>query len=137
MNKQKILTWVAGGFISLCALSLLSVSLMAFFNPQSVMDLVSVSLTNTDAYSSIRGIYGGAGMAMVLLLVYLLRTNHRIALLFLTLLWGLYALSRLITIFVEGPLGSFGSQWIVTETVLFTIALVLFILHQKSSQQHG
>lgn len=137
MNKQRMLTWVTGGFISLCALSLLSVSLMAFFNPQSVMDLVSVSLSNTDAYSSIRGVYGGAGMAMVLLLVYLMRNNSRIALLFLTLLWGLYALSRLITIFAEGPLGSFGSQWIVTETVLFAIALVLLILHQKSPRENG
>lgn len=131
MKKQGILTWVTGGFITLCALSLLSVSLMAFRNPQSVMDLVSVSLTNTDACSSIRGVYGGAGMAMVVLLVYLLRYNHHIALLFLTLLWGLYALSRLITILAEGPLGDFGSQWIITETILGLIALVLFILNKK------
>lgn len=137
MKNTKILKNVTGGFIALCALSLLSVSLMAFSNPQSVMDLVSVSLNNTDAFSSIRGVYGGAGMAMVLLLVYLMRYNHQIAMLFLTLLWGLYALSRLITIFAEGPLGDFGSQWIVTEAILFAIALVLFILNKKSANEHA
>jgi hypothetical protein len=136
MKNTKILRNVTGGFIALFALSLLSVSLMAFSNPQSVMDLVSVSLNNTDAFSSIRGVYGGAGMAMVLLLVYLMRYNHQIAMLFLTLLWGLYALSRLITIFAEGPLGDFGSQWIVTETVLFIVALVLFILNKKTDYEH-
>lgn len=137
MNKQRVLKWTTSGFIGLCALSLLSVSLMAFGNPQSVMDLVSVSLNNTDAFSSIRGVYGGAGMAMVLLLLYLLRYNHHIALLFLTLLWGLYALSRLITIFAEGPLGDFGSQWIMTETVLCLIALVLFMLNKKAATKNA
>ncbi|MES2560507.1 MAG: DUF4345 domain-containing protein [Bacteroidota bacterium] len=136
MNKQRMLKWGTAGFIGLCALSLLSVSLMAFSNPQSVMDLVSVTLNNTDAYSSIRGVYGGAGMAMVLLLVYLIRHDRQIALLFLSLLWGLYALSRLITIFAEGPLGDFGLKWIVTETVLCIIAVVLFVLNRKPASQH-
>jgi hypothetical protein len=137
MKKQHILKWVTGSFIGLCALSLVSVSLMAFSNPQSVMDLVSVSLNNTDAFSSIRGVYGGAGMAMVILLIYLMKKNHEIAMLFLTLLWGLYALSRLITIFAEGPLGAFGSQWIVTESILFMIALVLYILNKRTHHENA
>jgi hypothetical protein len=126
MKNQRIMNGVSTGFILVCALSLVAVSLMAFVDPQAVMDLVAVSLPNTDAFSSIRGVYGGAGMAMVVLLLYLVRRNREIALLFLTLLWGLYALSRLITIFVEGPLGPFGTQWIIIECTFFIIALVLF-----------
>lgn len=95
------------------------------------MDLVSVKLTNNDAFSSIRGIYGGVGMTIVLSLIYLVRKHRIEALLFLTVLWGLYAASRLITIVVEGPLGDFGTQWIITESVLCGIALLLL----KSSKQ--
>lgn len=122
---------VSTAFILVCAFSLVSVSAMAFWDPQSVMDLVAVSLNNTDAFSSIRGVYGGGGMAMVILLIYLLRRNQQIALFFLSLLWGLYVLSRTITIFVEGPLGDFGSKWIVIEMCLFVIAVVLFMLTNK------
>ena len=95
------------------------------------MDLISVKLTNTDAFSSIRGIYGGVGMAIVISLLYLIRSHIKEALLFLTLLWGLYAISRLITIVVEGPLGDFGNQWIVTETILCAIALLLLRFNKK------
>ncbi len=127
MNIAKKVNVVAKIFIGISALSLLSVSLMAFGNPQSVMDLVQVKLNNTDAYSSIRGIYGGAGMCIVLHLVYLFFKNTKMALGFLCMLWGFYALSRTITIFNEGPLGSFGSQWIVIESILFIIALSLLL----------
>ena len=103
------------------------VSLMAFLNPQSVMDLVAVKLTNTDAISSIRGIYGGAGLTIVIALAYLSRKDLREALGFLVLLWGFYALSRLITQLYEGPLGVFGKQWIVIESVFCGIALILLV----------
>ena len=125
MKKEKLIRVATIAFIVFSAFCLLMVSLMAFLNPQSVMDLVSVKLTNTDAYSSIRGIYGGVGMTLVISLLYLIRNHANEALLFLTFLWGLYAISRLITILVEGPLGQFGNQWIVTETTLCAIALVL------------
>lgn len=131
MKKEKMVRVATIAFIVFSAFCLLMVSLMAFVNPQSVMDLVSVKLTNNDAYSSIRGIYGGAGMAIVISLLYLIRNHLTEALLFLTLLWGLYAISRLITIFVEGPLGEFGNQWIVTETVFCGIALVLLKYNRK------
>ena len=131
MTTQQVLKMVTGTFISVSALCLLSVSLMAFRNPQAVMDLVSVKLTNTDAVSSIRGVYGGAGMAMVFLLVYLVRWNHRMALFFLSSLWGLYAVSRLITWYVDGMLGDFGIRWMVIETLLCVLALVLWMLNQR------
>jgi hypothetical protein len=106
---------------------------MAFLNPQAVMDLVQTKLLNTDAYSSIRGVYGGVGLCLVIHLIYLLTKNVKMALGFLCMLWGFYALSRAITILADGPLGSFGNQWIVIESGFFIIALVLFTL-TKSNQ---
>ncbi len=122
-------------FIVLCAFSLVSVSIMAFLNPQSVMDLVAVSLTNTDAFSSIRGVYGGAGMAMVILLIYLLRRDQQTALFFLSCLWGLYAFSRLVTSMIEGPLGDFGRTWIVIESVFCIIAVSLLFLTKRFAHE--
>lgn len=129
--KNKKLTLASRIFIGFSALSLLSVSLMAFASPQAVMDLVQVQLTNTDAFSSIRGVYGGVGLTLFISLIYLMMKNVQYGLGLLTMLWGLYAISRAITILVDGPLGAFGSQWIITETVLFSIAVVLFILNRK------
>lgn len=120
-------------FILFSALALLSVSIMAFVNPQSVMDLVQVRLGNTDAFSSIRGVYGGVGLALFISLIYLMLTNIRQGLAFLCMIWGFYALSRMITIAVEGTLGSFGTQWLVTESVLFVIAAVLWLATRSVS----
>lgn len=131
MKKEKLVRVAAFVFISFSAFCLLMVSLMAFTNPQSVMDLVSVKLTNTDAYSSIRGIYGGVGLTIVISLIYMLRKHIKEALLFLTVLWGLYAVSRLITILVEGPLGDFGTQWIVTESVFCGISILLLESYKR------
>ena len=125
MRKEKTVRIPTVTYIVFSAFCLLIVSLMAFVNPQSAMDLVSAKLTNNDAYSSIRGIYGGVGLTFVISLLYLIRSHAKEALLFLTLLWSLYAFSRLITILVEGPLVEFGNQWIITETVLSCIAIVL------------
>lgn len=131
MKKEKLVRIAAIAFIVFSAFCLLMVSLMAFVNPQSVMDLVSVKLNNNDAYSSIRGIYGGVGMTIVISLIYLIRKNVKEALLFLTLLWGFYAVSRFITILVEGPLGDFGMQWIVTESVFCGIAIMLLESYKR------
>lgn len=131
--EQKTIQLIGKVFTAFSALSLLSVSVMAFLNPQAVMDLVQTKLLNTDAYSSIRGVYGGVGLCLVIHLIYLLTKNVKMALGFLCMLWGFYALSRAITILADGPLGSFGNQWIVIESVFFIIALVLFTL-TKSNQ---
>ena len=131
MKKQRFVTLASKGFILLSALSLLSVSLMAFASPQSVMDLVNVQLNNTDAFSSIRGVYGGVGLTLFISLMYLMLRDTQKGLLFLCLLWGLYASSRTITIFSEGALGDFGNQWLMTESVFFILAFVLAIANRK------
>ena len=132
MKTQKLINFSSRGFIGLSALSLLSVSIMAFFNPQSVMDLVQVELGNTDAFSSIRGVYGGVGLTIVVSLIYLMLKDIKKGLIFLTMLWGFYALSRTITIFSEGALGDFGTQWLYTELFFFIIAASLLIFGRKS-----
>jgi hypothetical protein len=133
MNTQKTVNIAAKCFILLSALSLLSVSVMAFTNPQSVMDLVQVRLTNNDAFSSIRGVYGGVGLTLVISLVYLMLKDVRKGLAFLCLLWGSYALSRTITIFSEGSLGAFGRQWLLIETLFFVIAASLLFFKKRLS----
>jgi hypothetical protein len=132
MKTQRTIALASKGFILLSALSLLSVSVMAFANPQSVMDLVHVQLNNTDAFSSIRGVYGGVGMTLFLSLIYLMLRDTQSGLLFLCLLWGFYALSRTITIFSEGALGDFGNQWLMTESVFFVLALALALANRKA-----
>ncbi|GAB3246986.1 hypothetical protein GCM10027347_02260 [Larkinella harenae] len=96
------------------------------------MDLVQVQLNNTDAFSSIRGVYGGVGFTIAISLFYLMVKDINKGLAFLSLLWGFYALSRAITIFVEGSLGAFGQQWIITESILFVLAVALLWANIKS-----
>jgi hypothetical protein len=57
MQTDKTVQFASQGFMLLSALSLLTVSAMAFCDPQAVMDLVNVRLNNTDAFSSVRGVY--------------------------------------------------------------------------------
>ncbi|OIN55588.1 DUF4345 domain-containing protein [Arsenicibacter rosenii] len=132
---QTLLTRVSQGFITLSALALLAVSLMAFANPQSVMDLVHVQLGNTDAYSSIRGVYGGVGLTLFISLMYLMLHDPRKGLSFLILLWGFYAFSRTMTIFMEGRLGAFGQQWLVVESVFCLIAAGLFLATRQQTKK--
>jgi len=129
MNKISLLNIFSKGYIILSALSLLSVSIMAFNDPQAVMNLVNIKLNNTDAYSSIRGVYGGVGFTLCVFLMYSLRKYTSFALSFLAVLWSSYALSRTITIFAEGPLGDFGTQWLIAESILSVIAFLLFGLN--------
>jgi len=113
------------------ALSLLYVSVMAIVNPQAVMDLVQVTLPNNDAYSSIRGIYGGVGLTIVISLTYLAFKDTDKGLVFLAMLWGFYALSRLLTLMAEGALGNFGKQWLTIESTLCLLAVGLLALRRK------
>ena len=119
------------GFVILSGASLLWVSLMAFRSPQAVMDLVHVQLPSADAASSIRGVYGGVGLTICVSLALALRRHLDYALGFLTMLWGFYALSRVITIYVEGPLGAFGTQWLQTETVFALLAAGLLFWRRQ------
>ena len=137
MKNKKIINIASQSFILLSTLSLLSVVVMAFNNPQSVMDLVQVKLNNNDAFSSIRGIYGGAGLAISISLLYFMRKDVTLGLAFLSMLWGFYALSRIITIFIEGSLGAFGTQWLVIESIFFIVAITLLVANRKTVTEDG
>ena len=128
---MKTLKIASRAFIVLSCLSLLYVSVLAFVNPQSVMDLVSVTLPNNDAISSIRGIYGGVGLTIVIMLFYLAFADVKKGLIVLSMFWGLYAISRFITIAAEGQLGAFGTQWLIIESVFCVSALALLFATQR------
>jgi hypothetical protein len=119
-------------FVGISIIGLASVSILSLFDPQATMDLVRVKLDNTDAISSIRGIYGGVGMSIISGLTYLLITKIILAIRFLTLFWFSYAFSRLITILVDGPLGDFGNQWLTIETAFFVLGAVLLFANQMN-----
>lgn len=134
MNKQKVVTITARIFMGLSAFSLLYVSIMAFFSPQAVMDLVQLKLSNTDAFSSIRGIYGGVGLTITVSVVYMLVKDVQKGLVFLCMLWGFYALSRIITIYTEGGLGAFGTQCLKMESLFFGISVALLAMYKPKSR---
>jgi len=135
MKSQQIVLLLSKALVLLSAFIVLAVSLMAFQNPQGVMDLVSVKLNNADAYSSIRGVYGGVGVTIFISLLYTMRKNIQESLGLLVILWGLYAISRIMTIFTEGALGSFGTQWLTIETFLCLASAVLLVVNKRLAEK--
>lgn len=118
-------------FVIFTMLTTIYVSILTMINPQATMNLVDVQLTNTDAMSSIRGVFGGVGITIVVLLLFFITSDVKKGVSFLVIFWGMYALSRLITIVIDGGLGDFGTQWLQIESVMFVIAIVLMLLNKK------
>lgn len=131
MTTKFLYTVSAKGFIFLSAFSLVYVAALALWSPQSVMDLVKVKLENTDAISSIRGIYGGVGITIFIALLYLGLNHVEKGIIFLSIFWGSYSLSRIITQLADGALGDFGTQWLWIETTFCVIGLSLLIFGKK------
>jgi uncharacterized membrane protein len=131
MNSQKLIAAGSKTYVGLSILSLAYVSLLSIYSPQATMNLVATALPNTDAISSIRGIYGGVGLVITISLIYLLVKDLRKALIFLCMFWFAYALSRLLTLWVDGPLGAFGNQWLITESVLGLLALLCIVFYKQ------
>jgi hypothetical protein len=122
-------------FILFSGVSMLYVSLLAFISPQAVMNLVQVQLENNDAISSIRGVYGGVGLSIVVVVVYFIFFDVKKGLAFLSVFWSLYAISRILTILIDGALGAFGTQWLIIETVFTIMALTLLGMYTASKHQ--
>ena len=131
MTAKTIHLSASKGFILISAVSLAYVAVMAMISPQAVMDLVGVKLPNNDSISSIRGIYGGVGITLVVLLVYMTFNKAASGLSFLTLFWGSYSFSRIITWIVNGPLGDFGTQWLIIESCLCLIGVLLLTFGKR------
>jgi hypothetical protein len=134
-NNMKTINILSKLFILLSGVSMLYVSLLAFISPQAVMALVEVHLENNDAISSIRGVYGGVGLSIVVLLVYFIFFDVMKGLAFLSVFWSLYAISRVLTIIIDGTLGGFGTQWLIIETVFAMMALTLLVKYTSSKQK--
>jgi succinate-acetate transporter protein len=117
--------------LSVSVLGLAYVCALAWWNPQHVMALANVDLTNTDAISSIRGIYGGAGTFVVSIIIYFWRKKISLALTVLGAFWLLYAFARVVTWAVDGPMGDFGNQWLIIEFVLGSTALALSVMQRN------
>jgi hypothetical protein len=138
MKTKVLYTASAKGFIFLSAFSLVYVATLAIWSPQAVMDLVKVKLDNTDAISSIRGVYGGVGVTLFAALLYLGLYEVEKGLAFLSIFWGSYSLSRILTLVLDGSLGAFGTQWLWIETIFCVIGLSLLIFGKKiKSQVHA
>ena len=131
MNTQKVIKTSSKVFIGFSIFSVGYVSVLSMLNPVATMELVDTPLPNTDAISSIRGIFGGVGIAITVSLIYLMFKDFKNGISFLTLFWGAYAISRIITQLVDGPLGDFGNQWLIIESTLFILGCVLLFLNKK------
>lgn len=132
MKTNKLLetaTWI---IVAISALGTLSVSLMALVDPVGVMALVHTPLDNTDAFSSIRGVFGGVGLMLAATMVWIFRRDRTAGVGFLALFWGNYALCRALTIAMDGPLGDFGNRWIGIESTLAVLALVVYLLRRRA-----
>ncbi|MEX1193130.1 MAG: DUF4345 domain-containing protein [Brumimicrobium sp.] len=137
MKKSIVLT-ISKFYIGFCFFSLLYLSVISMISPQNTMDLVNVSLDNNDAISSIRGVFGGVGITIsASILLLFLKKRYFDVLLFLSMFWGLYTVSRLITILVDGKLGDFGNQWIMIESILSICGLALLILSSNKEKKEA
>lgn len=134
MMTTKVIQLSSKGFILISALGLAYVAVMAIINPQAVMDLVGVKLPNTDSISSIRGIYGGVGITLVIMLVYLAFSQTSNGIIFLTIFWGSYACSRIITWLADGPLGDFGTSWLIIEGCFCLVGVLLLVFGKKLNE---
>lgn len=136
MKNSRIIDLATWAIVAISALGTLSVSLMALFDPKGVMALVYTPLDNTDAYSSVRGVFGGVGITLAAIMVWVFRRDRTAAMGFISLFWGCYAFCRALTIAVDGPLGAFGNQWIGIETTLALCALVVYGLRRRAATTH-
>jgi len=127
---KKSMTIIAYVCIGLFALSLLYISILAWVDPKAVMAFVGVALPNNDALSSIRGVYGGVGIFLVAVSVIVSIRNVQNGLLFFTAFWWMYAISRILTIGMDGSLGEFGSTWLKIELTFGLLAFVLYLLQR-------
>jgi len=120
---MKFIPIICKAYLGFSLASILSVSIYGLLDPQGVMDLVQVTLPNTNAISSIRGVYGGVGFTVCMCILYLFLHNLEKGVVLLTVFWGSYAISRLITLLSDGPLGTFGQQWLMIESILCLLGL--------------
>lgn len=134
---MKFIPIICKAYLGFSLASILSVSINGLLDPQGVMDLVQVTLPNTDAISSIRGVYGGVGFTVCMCILYLFLHNLEKGVVLLTVFWGSYAISRLITLLSDGPLGTFGQQWLMIESILCLLGLGIWFASRLRKEKQS
>lgn len=134
MSTTKTIEITSKGFIIFSLFGLSAVAILSMADPQATMDLVAVQLGNNGARSSIRGVYGGVGLTILTFSAIYFKTRGREILMFLSLFWTYYAFARLLTVFMDGALGGFGSRWLVIESVMAIAGWAIFYLQKRMLQ---
>ena len=138
--RIKTIKIIGNLLISISLYSLGYVSFMAWWSPNAIMALVGEQLNNADAISSIRGVYGAAGLFLIIIMSYVWSKSLLNALRFLSLFWSLYAIARLVTLLYDGPLGNFATLWLSIEMTFAifsgSIAFIYQYYYQKGSNIH-
>ncbi|HWJ29652.1 MAG TPA: DUF4345 family protein [Flavisolibacter sp.] len=116
--------------VSFSATAILMASIMIFFHHQRVMNVLKVNLPGAYTRSFMLALYGIVGLAAGLSMIYIFIKNQRKGLSFLTLLWGFYAASRLMTILFNGSLNDFG-RWLFIDSMLFMVSVVLLLMQPE------
>nr|WP_287937155.1 DUF4345 domain-containing protein [Algoriphagus sp.] len=128
MKSKQILKKPTQGYVIFSLLIIAYVSLIALLSPRQIMEMMQINLENNDAISSVRGVYGGLGLAITSILIYLLFNHPDWAFRFLVMYWGGHTLSRIITIVADGELGNFGTYWLLIEGLFFISGMAIFCI---------
>lgn len=128
---MKTIHFVITLFLILVGLAFLNVAIQAFFDPQAVMDFVAVHLDNSSARNSIRAYYGGVNLAFGLFLIYGGFKMKKEALLLASLYGGGFVIGRLYSMITEGMPSSFILTWLVIESILALISVLLLTRLKK------
>jgi hypothetical protein len=123
----KLTLWGAG-------LMMLVVGALHLFNPQMMMDTPQIQLSTVNHLHVVRAAYGGAylGIAVFFLMGALGRIPTRAALLSVLVLFGGFALGRLVSLLVDGmPVGLY--LGVLSTEVFFAVCAALAL---RSLRQH-
>lgn len=119
-------------FLGLMALAFCKVGIEAMVNPQAVLAQVGITLDNPSALSSMRAVYGGMHFIFGLFCIWGIFKNPSASLQMVTLYTLGFIIGRVSGFFTDGAPNAFVLTWLITETVSFIIAIVLWRLQSRS-----
>jgi len=119
-------------FLGLMGLAFCKVGIETLINPQAVLDVVGIKLTNPSAYSSMRAVYGGMHLSFGLFCIYGIWKDLTTPLKVLFLYTAGFVVGRLSGIVMEGRPNEFVSTWLITEIVSGIVSVtLLYFLNSK------
>lgn len=122
-------------YLLLLAVATLNIALQALFDPQTVMNYVSVSLDgNVTARNSIRALYGGVNFFFGIYWIYTAFRAQRAGLMLAMLYTGGFVFGRIWSMIADGTPGAFATQWIATESVFLLLATGLLQWQRRAQK---